>query len=200
MYIAHRGLHNRTIKENTIPAFIKAINNPLYEGFECDLRETKDKKFVIIHDFFIANKIISHTNYDELKEYDIPLLEDVLKLDTKKIIVIHIKDNDINISKLAYMLNNSHKNIYLMANSDTFLKKIKPYAINFKIGSIKYFYKDVFNYKYYFYCLINNCLTLDIIDNLEKKKIKIFTFGKIIKQYNKNIYYIIDNYQRNVIK
>lgn len=34
MLIAHRGIFSEVVKENTIPAFLGAINNPDYAGFE----------------------------------------------------------------------------------------------------------------------------------------------------------------------
>ena len=46
--IAHRGLTNENIKENTLEAFINAIENN-YDGIELDLRLTKDKKIVCLH-------------------------------------------------------------------------------------------------------------------------------------------------------
>ena len=55
MFIAHRGKVTNLSKENTLEAFIEAINDPKYLGFELDIRTTKDKRFVCIHDFFWKN-------------------------------------------------------------------------------------------------------------------------------------------------
>ena len=46
MFIAHRGKVTNLSKENTLEAFIDAINDPKYLGFELDIRTTKDKRFV----------------------------------------------------------------------------------------------------------------------------------------------------------
>ncbi|HOI46171.1 MAG TPA: glycerophosphodiester phosphodiesterase family protein [Bacilli bacterium] len=46
--IAHRGLSGLEV-ENTYPAFLAAANRSFY-GIECDVRKTKDKKFVTFHD------------------------------------------------------------------------------------------------------------------------------------------------------
>ena len=54
--IAHRGLTNENIKENTLEAFINAIENN-YDGIELDIRLTKDKKIVVLHD-----KLINRTS------------------------------------------------------------------------------------------------------------------------------------------
>ena len=72
--IAHRGLHNKFIKENTMDAFLNAVNNN-YDGIELDIRYTKDKKIVVLHDSFInrtsngKGKVNSYT-YKELLKYN----------------------------------------------------------------------------------------------------------------------------------
>ena len=48
MLIAHRGKVDSINKENTILAFTSAINDKKYGGFELDIRETKDKKIVVL--------------------------------------------------------------------------------------------------------------------------------------------------------
>ena len=103
MFIAHRGKVTSNVNENTISAFQNAIYDNNYQGFELDIRTTKDKKFVVVHDFFSDGNLISKTNYQDLNK-DIPLLEDVLKLPTNKIILIEIKEKDIDIFKLNLLL------------------------------------------------------------------------------------------------
>ena len=97
--IAHRGLYNNKSEQNTMKSFINSINNPNYVGFECDIRQTKDKKFIINHDAFINDKLIFNTNYNELKMYNIAKLSDILKLNTNKIILIEVKDKLLNYKK-----------------------------------------------------------------------------------------------------
>ena len=48
--IAHRGIYNNKIKENTYLAIFNAFNNKYIYGVEFDIRLTKDNKIVIIHD------------------------------------------------------------------------------------------------------------------------------------------------------
>ena len=96
-YIAHRGFRKNGSLENQISSFQNAINDNYFCGFELDIRESKDKKIVVIHDAFIdrvtkKNGLVKHKKYKELKKLGIPLLEDVLKLKTNKIIMIEIKD------------------------------------------------------------------------------------------------------------
>ena len=116
MLIAHRGKVDSINKENTILAFTSAINDKKYGGFELDIRETKDKRIVVVHDFVVDNKLIKRVNYKELERYNIPLLESVLKLDTEKIIMIEIKDPNMDIEALRKLLEKyQDKKIYLMS-------------------------------------------------------------------------------------
>jgi glycerophosphoryl diester phosphodiesterase len=72
--IAHRGLSG-IAPENTLPAFEKAGQNG-YFGVECDVRMTKDGKWVIMHDFDTKRmcykfKAVSSSEYDELLSLDV---------------------------------------------------------------------------------------------------------------------------------
>ena len=103
--IAHRGLTTKDIKENTINSFKNAIKNG-YDGIELDVRLTKDKKIVVIHNNLInktSNGVgsVNDYTYKELLKYNfgskkvpskIPLLESVLKRIKNKIIVIELKE------------------------------------------------------------------------------------------------------------
>ena len=89
--IAHRGLKINA-QENTLKAFQNALNNPHYAGFECDIRTSKDGVFVICHNPLIKEDIISLTNYKDLKaKYNLPTLNDVLKISSSKIFLFEIK-------------------------------------------------------------------------------------------------------------
>ncbi|NLY88989.1 MAG: glycerophosphodiester phosphodiesterase [Firmicutes bacterium] len=88
--IAHRGLHdeNRTVPENSIPAFRGAIER----GFiiELDVAMTKDKKLVVYHDKKLRrglgiDQYLHELTYEELSKHTlfgsterIPLFRDVL--------------------------------------------------------------------------------------------------------------------------
>ena len=98
MFIAHRGAATNTKHANTLAAFLNAINNSNYRGFELDIRVSKDNKIVVCHDPFVDGLLIKETKYNKLKKYNIPLLEDVLKLKTDKIILIEIKDFNMDIT------------------------------------------------------------------------------------------------------
>ena len=103
LYQSHRGdLYHAP--ENTMPAFVKAIEGKIFASIETDPRLTKDKKIVLIHDktinrtcrnadgTIIESPVIpEECTYDELMAYDagiafgdefkgtkIPLLEELL--------------------------------------------------------------------------------------------------------------------------
>ena len=100
MHIIHRGIVNKSYKENCIESFKESFKEKF--GIETDIHSTKDKKFVCFHDFtlkriFKINKSIKNINYEDLKEiknkkFQIPQLKEVLKISKKKFpIFIEIK-------------------------------------------------------------------------------------------------------------
>ena len=202
MFIAHRGEFNKGIEENSIDAFKKAIIDEKMVGFECDVRETYDKEYVINHDAIYKNNIIKYKRYDELKELGLSTLDDVLNLNTDKIILLEIKDFNLDVEKLADKINNANKNVYVMSFSKEVIKKIKEYAINFKCGILNYIFNSDNNYDHYdFICLLNNTLTSDVIKYFRKKNIIIFSYGIInLEKIIPNIYYIVDNNAKYMLK
>lgn len=88
--IAHRGLHNKEIPENSMKAFKKAIDNNY--TIELDVHLLKDGNVVVFHDDNLRrltgiNKKINDTTYIEIKQLKIlntneciPLLSDVLNM------------------------------------------------------------------------------------------------------------------------
>ena len=105
--IAHRGLHNKIIPENSIPAFKEAIKNNYI--IEFDVHILKDGNVVVFHDDNLKrltgiDKKIKDTTYEEIKNLKlnktdnyIPLLEDVLKLVNGRVpLLIELKyDNKV---------------------------------------------------------------------------------------------------------
>src|SRR5574344_381924 len=202
MFIAHRGYVSSNIKENTLASFKSAIDSPKYGGFELDVRETLDHEFIITHDFLFKGNLINKTKLLDLELSGLTSLNELLKLNTDKLILVEIKDFKINVSKLANSLNKANKNIYVMSFNEPIMKKILPYAKNFKCGLINYLFNRQNNYDNYdFIVLLNDTLTMNIKDYFNKRNIQIFSYGmssKII--YDNNINYIIDNYKDYVIK
>lgn len=98
LIIAHRGLHNNKIKENTKEAFINAIKENL--PIELDVHIIKDNTIVVFHDdnlkrIYGIDKNIYDYNYDELlkdSNNEIITLKEVLDLvDNKVPLIIELK-------------------------------------------------------------------------------------------------------------
>lgn len=96
--IAHRGLHNSDIKENTKEAFINAIDNNL--PIELDVHIIKDNTIVVFHDnnlkrMYDIDKKIYEYDYKELNKdtnNEIITLKEVLDLvDDKVPLIIELK-------------------------------------------------------------------------------------------------------------
>ena len=69
--IAHRGLHNERIQENSIEAFKRAVEKGY--GIELDVAFTKDDVLVVFHDASLlrmsgVDKKIWECTYSELQE------------------------------------------------------------------------------------------------------------------------------------
>lgn len=197
MLIAHRGKVDSINKENTIEAFKAAINDIKYDGFELDIRETKDKKIVVVHDFVVDNKLIKRVNYKELERYNIPLLESVLKLDTEKIIMIEIKDPNMDIAALSKLLEKyQDKKIYLMSFYNNTIKEFLKLSHTCKCGILNYGFNHEYSYNEYdFICILDFSLTDNIIDYFRRRRIEVFSYGLLTNKLNIKEYvnYIIDN-------
>lgn len=195
MLIAHRGIHNSIVKENTIPAFLGAINDSNYRGFELDIYTSKDGEFVVHHDLLLDGKFMWHYTYKELKRKGVVRLEDVLKLKTNKIILIEIKDINIDIIKLTKLLDKyKNKNIYVMSFFKSVVKKFKKRT--FKVGVLNYILNSSDIYPYDFIGILYDVASLHMIESLKKLNIEVFLYGinKKDKLNFKDVYYIVDNY------
>lgn len=194
MFIAHRGLVKKGIIENTIESFQEAINSDIYAGFELDIYTSKDKEFVVHHDPLLDGKLIWNYSYKELKKKNVAKLEDVLKLNTDKIILIEIKDINIDINKLTKLLNKyKKKNIYVMSFFNSVIKKFENQT--FKIGVLNYILNSSSTYHYDFIGILYDVASEHLIESLKKLKIEVFLYAlsKKDKYLFKDVYYIIDN-------
>ena len=98
-YIIHRGLANKTFKENSIKAF-KFCFKKNY-GIETDLHTTLDNKIVCYHDFslkrFKSKKLIKNLKYKDINKIaskykmHIPTLNEVIKISKKNYLMLEIK-------------------------------------------------------------------------------------------------------------
>ncbi|NES71733.1 MAG: glycerophosphodiester phosphodiesterase [Okeania sp. SIO2D1] len=103
LIIAHRGASGLVEFENTLASFEKAIELGV-PMVEFDVRKTQDNLFVAFHDESIDGMNISDLSYQQLldisrqKGFDVPLVEDVLKLCQGKIKL------DIELKEVGYEL------------------------------------------------------------------------------------------------
>lgn len=163
--IAHRGLHNEKIKENTILAFDNAIKNN-YSGLELDIRKTSDNEIVVIHDSTIdrtsnGKGFINKITYKELKKYNfgtkdkrqkIPTLNEVIKKYNNTTIFIELKV-EITKKELNNILSkNTTNTYYIMSFNKKYIDNL--IGIKYKIGLINYVFNSNINYKNYNFILI----------------------------------------------
>ncbi len=211
--IAHRGIYNSKIKENTYLAIFNAFNNKNIYGVEFDIRLTKDNKIVIIHDKTINRTsngigIVENMTLKELQKYNfgsknfyqtIPTLEKILEINTNKLFLIEIKvsNNSKLFSKILLDILDKYKTqkIYLMSFNKEILNIIKNNNVNFNIGLI-YLTNNIKSYRYNFYVLYDNLINNTIINSLinRNKEVFVWTINNY-KEFN-NIKNKINNYNK----
>lgn len=152
-FISHRGLDNHNYSENSLSAIQNVLNNNYIDGIEIDVRITKDKNIVLMHDpviDFISNGsgVVKYMTLKELQKYKygksnekISTLTEVLNnINTNKIILIELKEltNDfVNlVDKTIEIINNYNFNIYISSFNFKLLNYIKIRYKNIKCGLI----------------------------------------------------------------
>ena len=144
--IAHRGLHNELIPENSLKAFKEAIKKK--HTIEFDVHLLKDGNVVVFHDDNLqrmtgVNKKIKNTTYDEIKslrlkdtDEHIPLLSDILKLVNGQVpLLIELKyDNKVGkLEEKLMTILKEYKGLYALQSfsplSLIYLRKHYPDAI-----------------------------------------------------------------------
>lgn len=90
---AHRGIYVNDIDENTLGAFREANKHDNFTGFECDVRYSKDKQLVVVHDATLerthnVSLAVSALTAAQLKkQYNVPTLKEVLHLDSNHVLI-----------------------------------------------------------------------------------------------------------------
>lgn len=189
--IAHRGLWNKTIKDNSYEALKKGLESNKYIGIECDIRTTCDNKFIIYHNILYKGNLVRNTYYKEMK--DISLLEDLLKIKTDKILLLEIKENDINKTKLLKLLNKYNHNYYLMSFNNKVIEELKNLNSKYKYGVLNYVLNSDADYNLDFICLLDIVASDIIVANFKKRGIDVIIYGTI--KIKKDVKYIIDDYK-----
>ena len=161
--IAHRGLHSDKAIENTLIAFVKAME--LGYIIELDIHILKDDTIVVYHDFDLkrltgVDKIIEKLTYPQLSKikvknkYQIPTLIQVMNIINGKVPLLievkTIKENSNFFEKIVEILDN-YKGLFA-------IQSINPFVI-------KWFYKHRKNYP----------LGIIVFNNLNYKIIKKYT-------------------------
>lgn len=189
--IAHRGLHSKNTKENTLEAIELGNKHVDIDGVEIDVRLSKDNKVVVIHDEYIdvvsngrgrTNEMslerLKRFNYGTVvKPSTINSLSEVLdKISPQTLLIIELKDerekNDILASKVIEIVNNYPLlNIWLKSFSLDIVNYLKRYS-NRPVGIlINEFNKDLLNLDFDFYSISQHVITNDIVNNkLEDRK------------------------------
>ena len=187
--IAHRGIWNKTIKDNSYKALFDGLNSKKYIGIECDIRTTLDKKFIVYHNILYKGNLVKNTCFKDMQ--GILLLEDLLKINTDKLLLLEIKENDIDKKRLLKLLNKYQRNYYIMSFNTKVIKDLKNMDNKYKYGVLNYILNSDADYNLDFICLLDGVATNNIINNFEKRGIEVIIYGTI--KVNKNVKYIVDD-------
>ena len=153
--MAHRGLHNETIPENSIPAFLNAAQNGY--AIELDVRSLKDGTIVVFHDETLGRMTgkdgyLANLNYEDIADIrlnkskeKIPTFKEVLDaIDGKTPILIEIKNMGKvgELEKELYRLLKDYKGEYAVESFNPFsLEWFKINAPHIKRGQLSSFMK-----------------------------------------------------------
>lgn len=197
--IAHRGLHSKNTKENTLPALLLANKNTNLSGLELDVRLTRDNEVVVIHDEDI-NRVsngkgkVRDMTLDRLKRFNcgtilkrerISTLDEALnKLSPSGMIIIELKDelnkNNILVNKVLELIKKyPNLNIWLKSFSKDIVLYLKQYS-NYPVGIlINANNKELLNIDVDFYSISQKVINNEIVDNLLKqnKNIMVWTIN-----------------------
>lgn len=214
--ISHRG-YIKKYKENTFEGIMYALELPFIDGVEFDVKITKDKKFVLIHDFFIdrvsdGSGLINKMSYKKLLKYNfgtkknpskITTLKEILNINSDKIFIMELKLRDSEYfkvkNKLIKLLSKyKDKRLYICSFNETIINDLKKCNLPFKYGII---FTKFFNNKKYDFYLINHIFFNDkIYIKLKNEEIFLWTLNNkndINKiEYNKDNFGIISDYPK----
>lgn len=205
--ISHRGLDNHIYSENSLKAIESVLNKDYIDGIEIDVRITKDKKIVLIHDPVIdlisnGSGIVKYMNFDDLNKYQygkskesIITLDNLLDIiNTNKIILIEIKEfgNDfINLVDETIKIISKHNlNIYISSFNYRLLNYVKSKYKNVKCGLIIGYGLNLIHFKNN---LDFNIVSYHYYKQVDSSKLTfIFNLDKNNYELNHNAYFITD--------
>ena len=145
--IGHRGAKAYE-PENTLRSFKKALEIGV-DAVELDVRKTKDKQLVVIHDADVKRTtdgkgLVSELTLKEIKEFSaeqgekIPTLKEALDfLDKKVKILIELKEAGVEEKVLAVVLENGlQKNVIIVSFIEEALRKVRELNKEVETGLI----------------------------------------------------------------
>lgn len=194
--IAHRGIHSHKIKENSLEAFQETIKREDFVGFEFDIRTSKDGVFFVHHNIMIDGKIFRLLDSRELiTKYHIPKLEEVLRLKTKKIMLLEIKESNLELDKFIHLIQKyPNTNLYIDSFDNHIIHKLKG-KTHAKLGVLNFVLNSEESYKDYdFIGLMSPIMTEKLYEYFDSREKEIFIYAN--KKNPQNIYpkayYIVD--------
>ena len=187
--IAHRGIHNKYIKGNSLIAIELAVMKKIPVEFDISL--TKDNIVILCHDSFIkcGNKtyIIRKHDYKFLKKvcHELVTLESVLNMVTGKVpLLIELKpyNKGNKLEKECVKLLDKYNGFFAIQSFSPFIvywfKKYRESYIRGQLLTNSYNYNFIVNciYKYMFFNKFTNpdfiCYNIKGLPNKQIKKIK----------------------------
>jgi len=145
--IGHRGARAYE-PENTLRSFKKAVEMGV-DAVELDVRKTKDRQLVVIHDADVKKTtdgkgLVSELTLKEIKEFSagkgekIPTLKEALDfLDKKAKILIELKETDVEKQVLAVVRENGlQKNVIIVSFIEEALGKVRELDKEVETGLI----------------------------------------------------------------
>ena len=156
MPIAHRGLHNDELPENSLAAFENAIKNKY--AIELDLRITSDGHVVVFHDDNLgrmtgSSGYVNKTTLEEIKKLrllntaeKIPTFKEVLDLVSGRTpLLIEIKNmNKVGIEKNVWNILAKYDGEYAIQSFNPYtLEWFKNHAPHVKRGQLSSYFKNV---------------------------------------------------------
>ena len=196
-FIAHRGIWNDSVKDNSYQALYNGLLSEEYIGIETDVRVTKDNVFVIYHDPLYNGKLVKKVYYKDM--VDVCRLEDILKIKTDKIILLEIKDFNMDVKKFIKLIDKYKRNVMIMSFSTLVINKIKTLNTKYKLGVLNYIINSDSNYDYDFICLLDIISNNFVIERLKKRNIEVLIYG-VIDILEDATYIIDDNKLKGLAK
>lgn len=166
-FISHRGNDvGINYPENSKESILEVLNRDYISGVEFDVRMTKDKRIVVVHDNTIAlssngNGLISKTRLKQLEKYNFGTITNPLKIATLEDILSNINCDKEIIIEIKEEAKRYRKVVNVIYDI------IKNYSnLNIKICSFNYKLVEYFKCKY---PNVNVGLLVGIKMNLDKE-------------------------------